>query len=160
MHIVRTGHNRVERIDLIASPKPIQEIRFRSEGEVLFVAVTLHGTTDPQKAGQYNHTVHLTIDDIKAVLNTLARDGAKAFEAELAASLADAAPQLLRLLVLANGFSTRPPVTRAQAATEDANARRRFADKAMAAVMAEARAVVKKDAESADDGEEGKNGLM
>jgi hypothetical protein len=107
LEILRQGSNRKSGWTLIRVKKPpVVSVEADSKGGAR-VTLTLKKTIDPERNGEYDHEVRLSLSDISAVIEALAGLGISKFSEEISGELSHSARSLNRLLAAASGIEVR-----------------------------------------------------
>lgn len=104
MEILRQGANRKTGWALIRAKKPPLVSMELDPKKGTRVTLGLKRTSDPDRDGEYDHEVHLTLSDVAAVIDVLARLGLSKFGAEVSSELSGSVRSLHRLAAAASGI--------------------------------------------------------
>ncbi|WP_338475269.1 hypothetical protein [Pseudomonas khavaziana] len=108
MEIWRQGSNRKTGWAILRSKKAAVT-SIATEKEVLYAAFNVKKTSDPDRSGEYDHEIRLTISEVAALLDTLANQGVKKYQAELMTGLSQSVRSLNRLAAIASGVPITAP---------------------------------------------------
>ncbi|WP_242201490.1 MULTISPECIES: hypothetical protein [unclassified Pseudomonas] len=109
MEIWRQGSNRKTGWAVLKSKKAATASLAKDSKGDLYAALNVKKTSDPDRSGEYDHEIRLTIPEVVALLDALAAKGVDKYQAELMAGLAQSARSLNRLVAVASGIPIAQP---------------------------------------------------
>lgn len=104
MEILRQGANRKSGWAVIRAKKPPVVSMESDPKKGTRVTLNLRRTSDPDRNGEYDHEVQLTLSDVAAVINALAGLGLSKFGEDVSSQLSSSVRSLHRLAAAASGI--------------------------------------------------------
>ncbi|NWD74809.1 hypothetical protein HX890_11905 [Pseudomonas gingeri] len=104
MEILRQGSNRKSGWTVIKAKKPaLVSVEQDPKGGAR-VTINIKKTVDPEKNGEYDHEVRLSLSEISGVLDALAGIGLSKLPEEVSSGLSNSVRSLHRLAAAASGI--------------------------------------------------------
>ncbi|MNJ25808.1 hypothetical protein D3C77_202650 [compost metagenome] len=108
VEISRQGANRKSGWVTIKTKKPVAVSMDSDSKAGPVITLSLKKTSDPDRSGEYDHEVRLTLSDIAAVVDTLAGLGISKYSEDLSRQLSSSVRSLHRLTAAASGIPVIP----------------------------------------------------